>query len=261
MRKAVIILSCALTIAAHGQWEVPVPVVLGGATTEDRQVTGLAHPVAPDAGMSVAAVRGLAVSFTEVSGTEVMAGTLSPAPPAYTPGMLVTIVPTAGHHAGAQLDLNGLGPVPIIKGTGVPLDSADLVVGVPARLLYNGEAFVVVSHVPRRCPAGFVALSGQTCMEETAREPADLLTAAATCAAIGGRLCRFAEWIAACNQLPGFEAAITEGELVDSAANHADRVKTMGVGSNSLNDEGTGCGFGAYALVSDPRPYRCCLSR
>ncbi len=261
MRKAAIILSVMMAFTARAQWDVPVPIVLTGPDDADRQVTGLADPLTPDAGMSVAAVRSLAVSFTEVSGTTTLAGTLTPAPSAYTAGMLVTIVPVEAHDAGATLDLNGLGPMPVTKGSGIPLDSADLAIGAPARLLFNGSEFVVVSNVPRPCKAGYMAISPQLCTETEPREATDLVSAAATCHANGGRLCRFAEWISACHSIPGFVGTITEAEWVDSAANHSDRAKTNGVGSSGLNEEGTGCQFGSHALASALHPFRCCMSR
>lgn len=192
-----------------------------------------------------------------------MVGTLTPAPAQYTPGMVVTIVPTEGHDAGATLNLNGLGPVPVHKVPGQPIDSAELAVGMPARLLYDGEAFVVVSHTPRPCPMGYSMVGRGFCIEDSSHADTTFFAANRACHQAGARLCSMGEWSLACLTLPGFFDTVPVGEWVDSAANDADKAKVVGYGSLGYgsNPNGSGCEYGGYSVPTGSRRYRCCIRR
>ncbi len=261
MRNACTLLPCFLAMAAHGQWETEVKLQLSGNEDAHRQVHGLAAPLSSDAGVSLEAARALAVSFAGVQGTEVLTGALTPAPAAYTTGMLVTIVPAQANAAGATLDLNGLGPMPIVKGSELPLDSADLPAGAPARLLFKDDRFVVVSNVPKTCPTGYSVVNSRLCIEDVARPPQNFYDANATCSAAGGRMCRFAEWAAACRKIPGFFDTVLEAEWIDSAGNHTPNAKLMGYGSDGFYGEGEGCKYGTHTEPANERPIRCCMNR
>lgn len=76
-----------------------------------------------------------------VSGSNTITGTLSPAITTYPLGVFLTLIPFQANTGAVTLALNGLAARPIVKFSGVPLVSGDLLAGVPATLVYNGTDF------------------------------------------------------------------------------------------------------------------------
>ncbi len=221
---------------ASGQWDVPVPIDLNGDQPEKRQIEGLADPDAPDAAVSFDAARATSMAYATATGTSALQADLSPAPSAYTAGMTVTIVPTAANEAGATLDLNGSGAVPIVKWGAVPLDSADLQAGEPVRLIYDGSAFLLIGPALKACASGFSPVGSRYCISDSSFGTGSFYQAVAYCASIGARLCTYNEWIAACRQDTAFIGTLIDAEWVDHAANNADHAKRMGYGSIGSGD-------------------------
>jgi hypothetical protein len=263
MRFGASLLAGCAALLATAQLEVPVRIVLNAPEVQDRQITGLAAPQSADAGVSADAVRENAVSFCTVNGTLVLAGSLVPAPSGYTTGMLVTIYPTEANASGAQLDLNGTGPAPIVKAGGLPVDSADLAPGVPHRLVYDGVQFRLLSSSYLPCPQGFHVAGREYCIEDSVRTPLSFPDAMEACVGIGARLCTFAEWIHACQADPGFIGTVLDYEWVDHAANNQSNAKRVGRGSdgNLPDDQGINCRHGHHSLWSNLTGFRCCKTR
>lgn len=247
----------------QAQLEVPVRIHLVGDTEADRQITGLADPIALDAAVSVDALRAASMSHATASGSQNLSADLAPAPLAYTTGMAVTVVPSEANLAGATLELNGLGARPVVKWGSLPLDSADLQAGMPARLVYDGERFLLLNSAYINCPPGMVAVNRAYCIAPgPAPEPADFFTASNACAAAGGRLCTMSEWASACRMMPEFLATVSTMEWVDNAANNVRDAKVVGAGWNGNQPvEGTSCVYGRSRLPETVLPYRCCFSR
>jgi len=248
---------------AVAQLDAPVPVQLVGASPADRQVTGLADPLSPAAGVSVDAARANAVSFAQATGTSVMSATLIPAPAQYVAGMTVSIVPQEANLAGALINLNGLGPVPMLKHGNLPLDSADLVPGAPHRLIFDGSAFQVIGSVYRPCPAGYRIGAREYCIEEFSHDSLTFVQAGTFCQSGGARLCTFGEWLHACLSTPAFIGTVLNFEWVDHAANNGDNAKRVGRGSNgnTPEDSGIGCTNGHTASPGAFTRFRCCITR
>lgn len=244
------------------QWDVPARVVLSGATEADRQVLGLAAPQEASAAMSVDAVRDQCVTYATVIGTTLLAGALAPPPTAYSPGMIVTIVPAETNAPGAQLDLNGLGAQPMVKAGGLPLDSADLPAGVPARLIYDGSRFHLVGEAFIPCPAGFHVGGREYCIEDSSRSDTTFYWAARRCRDSNARLCTFSEWTHACRSDSSFFFTILDFEWIDSGANDTNDAKTVGNGGDGLGGPSfISCEHGGTALPTVNRRYRCCTHR
>lgn len=247
----------------HAQLEVPVRIQLVGDTEADRQISGLADPISLDAAVSVDALRASSMSFAPASGTQALAAELSPAPLAYTTGMAVTVLPTEANSAGATLELNGLGARPVVKWGSLPLDSADLQAGMPARLVYDGERFLLLNSAYLNCPPGMVPVTRAFCIAtDPAPEPADFFAASNACASAGGRLCTMSEWASACRMMPAFLPTVSTMEWVDNAANNARDAKVVGAGWNGNQQvEGTACEYGRSRVPETILSYRCCFSR
>lgn len=253
-----------MTTSAPAQWQVPVRLLMDGPTGADRQVTGLADPATPDAAMSLDALHANVTTHTITTGSGVLEGSLSPAPAAYTAGMIVHIRPQQANAASAMLDLNGLGAKPMVKWGGVPLDSADLPVNIPARLIYDGERFLLLSNTYTPCPAGTTLIDRNYCIEDSAAtSPASYFGAVTACASRGARLCTMGEWAHACRTTPGFLATVTALEWAEHASNSASDAKLLGTGQTAAAQATTefGCTYGSTAGSTAIRSYRCCTTR
>lgn len=263
MRAAATIPVFLLTVFAMAQWDVPVSIVLDGAQPGDRQVTGLADPIAANSAVSVAAARDQVTSFTTVTGDAILSGDLDPAPAAYTAGMLITIVPTMANAVGARLDLNGLGPQDVVKQGGLPLDSADLIVGSPVRLIHDGSQFRVIGSTLLPCPAGFSVGGREYCIEDTAHGDTTFYWAVRLCRDRGARLCTISEWANACRNQPAFLSTVLNYEWIDSAANNDDNAKIIGKGQDADGNVVIGCEVGNTSLPTSGtnRRHRCCTNR
>lgn len=246
------------SLHGHGQWHVPTNVELTGATDPERQVVGLA--AAPDAatsGVPAIADRVLTTTFGTATGTAQLNLDLQPAIAAYTPGLNVTFVPQNANDSAVTLNVNGLGAVPLIKGWGLLLDSADLRPGMPVTAVYDGAAFQIVSQLYGGCPAGFIPTSRDLCIETTPGDTISYYAANVACVAKNARLCSFAEWYQGCSMSGGILSSVLSYEWVDSAANDTNKAKR--VGQNSTLS--IGCDLGGPALPLTRSRYRCCYDR
>jgi hypothetical protein len=264
-RSVCCVLFLLALVPAWAQWDVPVRIEMGGDQDAHRQITGLADPNAPDAAVSHAAARATTMAYAEATGTDALWAELHPVPGGYAPGMAVTIVPVSANHAGATLDLNGLGAMPIVKWGSVPLDSADLQPSVPARLVYDGTRFQLISSTYINCPAGFKPIGSNFCIQETGIGTGNFFTAVNSCAAMNARLCTFSEWVQACRLDPGFVGTLSEAEWVDHAANDGGSAKRVGYGSIGSGDGSPGtapsCVHGTSTAASGLGGIRCCRNR
>jgi len=249
-------------IPATAQLNVDVPVVLGGSEPQERQVTGLSTPIDGGDAVSLGAARTGSTSTVSLSGSLQLSGDLTPAPVSYTVGMIVTVIPAVANLDEATLDLNGLGPVPIVRTGGMAITSGDLQPGVPARLVYDGSRFQFLSATALPCKVGQTAASQRYCIADQPLPSATFFDAITTCADQGARLCTISEWSHACRSIPGFFATVTEAEWVDHAANNNTGAKLVGFGiDGGEGGLGSGCEFGGQVVPTTPYRYRCCSNR
>lgn len=262
MKMTLALLVSLCTLFVQAQWDVPVSLELTGATDADRQVDGLAPPVSPDAAVSVAAARATTMSYATAVGIDQLVADLVPPIVSYTAGMMITLVPSDANAVGATLELNGLGARPMVKFGGLALDSADLPVGIPARLIYDGSRFLLLSNVSRPCPTGFYAPASTYCIQDSSRSAITFFNAISYCHNEGARLCGYTEWTTACRNKAAFIGTVLSAEWVDSAANNANDAKTVGAGWASSDPvPGIACNLGFTQPPSTLFRFRCCLTR
>ena len=101
----------AFSFLAHGQQvEINKPLVLTGATAADRQVKNLALPATSTDATSVESVQnGQLLYATATASNNDLLLVLTPAPAAYTVGMVVYFKVPAALSGPATVNLNGLG--------------------------------------------------------------------------------------------------------------------------------------------------------
>lgn len=248
--------------SAIAQLELPVRLVLNGTEDTDRQVLGLADPVQLDAAVNVEAARSQVLTTTTTTGTDILVGELQPGPTTLVPGMLLTIIPQAANSAGASLDLGGTGAYPLVKWGEVAVDSADLPVGVPSRVIFDGSRYQVLNWNARPCAAGTIAGSALYCIDAEPRGTDTYYNAVNTCTARGGRLCTFGEWSSACRRNPVFLPTVVAYEWLEDAANNPNDAKVMGQGYNGPEImQGIACEYGNSHAPLNLNLIRCCYNR
>ena len=220
---------------AFGQLEVPTKVILDGATSDKRQVLGLALPSSGTSGATMASDRTDATTFSTATGNNALAITLAPAPTSLLPGMRITFLPSALSIGEATLNVNGLGAIPLRKNVNAQLSQ-----------LYPS------------CPPGYKAVGTTVCIEAIPRDSANWYAAVSTCVGEGKRMCGFTDWFQACLQADNIFSTVASYEWVDHAANSNNYAKLVGIGEvTQLPD----CRDGSRQIPTVPHPYRCCYDR
>jgi hypothetical protein len=243
---------------ALAQLDLPVPIHLSGASPEQRQVTGLAATPDSSAAVAFGEARSRSLVTAAATGGSVLTITLDPPLTALPAGSELTIVPATAHDAGAQLVVDGMGPYALVKWGGVPLDSAELPVGIPSRMIFDGERFMVITSAGRPCRAGFSIASNIHCIADSAQPALNFRDAAAYCNQNGGRLCTMTEWAVACHRSPAFLPSVESLEWVDSASNSSSQAKLVGIDRVT---QAFGCDFGDTDDQNALRRFRCCSDR
>lgn len=256
----------ALTVlfAFHcvAQLDADTPITLDSSEPHDRQVTGLAPPMDPGDAVSLGAIRTLTMNTVSLEGSSQLSGNLVPDPAAYTAGMTVTVMATSTVADGATIELNGLGPKAIVRSGGVPIVSGDIRAGIPARLVYDGVRFQLLSSTQLPCASGYSKANERYCIADQPLPAAAFFDAITTCSAQGARLCTISEWSHACRSIPGFFATVTEAEWVDHAANNNTGAKLVGFGiDGGEGGLGSGCEYGGQVVPTTPNRFRCCSNR
>jgi hypothetical protein len=150
----------------------------------------------------------------------------------------------------------------MLKWGQIALDSADLAVGEPARLVYDGNSFLLLNSVSRPCKPGTHVVGSLYCISDSAVGEGTFFDGIQACANRGGRLCSFGEWATACRQQAGFLGSVATAEWVDDAANNTNDAKVVGAGSNGPGPvTGTACEYGNTKVPTLIFGYRCCFDR
>jgi hypothetical protein len=262
MKKVAFLALALIPLALSAQLDLPVRLELTGSADQDRQVSGLATPLQGDAAASADVDRRGLLTTTTTTGTSELTGSLEPSPAVLQPGMLVTIIPQETNVSGASLSLNGTGPFPIVKWGGVPVDSADLALGVPNRLLFDGVRFQLINWNTRPCPTGAFPGSALFCIDDSVHQAASFYNAVNTCEARGGRLCSFGEWASVCRRIPSFITTVSGYEWVEDAHNNDNDGKVIGEGYNGPDVQvGIACEYGFTRPPQSVHNFRCCFDR
>lgn len=245
------------TILAHAQWELPGPLTFTGPNLEERQLTGLADPSAATHGAHLDAARYNSTTLVYATGQNALIGGTTPATETLTPGLRLVLVTAETNSQAVTLTLNGSPETAVLDMAGNELDSAALVPGTPYDLIFDGTAFRTTNQTWPGCPPGTIGIGRSSCVEWNTREAASFYAANSRCTVAGMRLCHFSEWIHGCQQQGGFAETISAAEWVDSAANHDNYAKLMGVGDAGIPD----CRDGTHRIPNGIAPFRCCINR
>ena len=259
MRGTAVILFLFSSLLGFGQVESNVPLNMSGASDAERQVKQLADPLAPNQAVNAQTVQKGTLVYAQASGSNNLVVSLTPAPAAYTPGMIVNFKASNANSGAVTLDVNGLGPVSVKKAVNDNLDSADIVQDLLVSVIYDGANFQVLSGLPRKCPSGFVSVNQDYCIEINDHDTLTFFQAVVTCGDMNARLCSMSEWYFACQDPSlGLNNMLNNYEWVDEAANNVDKAKVMGLDLTGV----PGCMYGYnYSPGSNYKSFRCCYSK
>lgn len=245
-------------LAVMAQLESPVPIVLEGSTNADRQVKGSERPTAPDHGASAETVRFQSVQLSAAIGTNVLTVSLTPSATGYSAGMLLSLVPSAANDTAVTINVDGLGPMPLVKFTNEPLDSADLRPGIPILMVFDGAAFQLISQTGIACPPGMLEVNRDVCVEAVPSGPASWYNAVSICGQRGFRLCGWSDWFKGCSMPGGFLNSIVEYEWLDNASNDNNHGKRVGLTTGTTTPD---CYGGGTMIPSGSNNFRCCYNK
>ncbi len=250
-----------LAFALQAQVVLDRPLVLDGAQATDRRIGPLSDPVTEaDAINARSAQRGGYRFAGQSGGGDAWNVVLSPAPTQLAAGTDLYVLADSANSGPVQVTVNGMGPYPLLLNTGSALSGGEVKQGQVVAIVFDGMAFRLVGpdeDALRSCPAGFVAVNEQFCIEVTRRDTLDLDEAAMICGAMDARLCTWGEFHAACRK--AVDLGITdfsgnEWEWTNSSANGDGLVRVAGAFScYSANT--------SPAWNSIPRKFRCCMDR
>jgi hypothetical protein len=234
-------------------------IIMTGTDSTDRHVTGLSYPLLFSNAANGGSVLNGQLIYSEASGSNLLAINLSPAPAQYYQGMLVNFQVSSPNTAAVQVQLNGLPPVPLKKNGSDDLDSFDLFTGQIITALFDGSNFQILNKLHKRCPAGFVDVNKDYCIELVERDSMNWFFATKTCGNLNSRLCTQSEWAFACqnSSILNLVNMIDNMEWVDSAANSANQCKTMGINAVGVS----GCNSGHTQPYNYNKSFRCCFSK
>jgi hypothetical protein len=246
----------------RSQWTVPGPLQLDGVTDAERQVIISGDAVSGSDALNLSGVRRQLGNTGVVSSTGASwVVTVGNEGTTLSEGAVIQFLAPSTTPAGLMLDVNGMGPLPVLGWEGMPLDSGTWVAGSAIRVVRATDHYMVLDKVRASCPPGFITYGAGACIAASWRGPATFFAAADSCLASGTRLCTFAEWTAACTLVPNFMDQVSQPEWIDHAANSTNYAKVIGVGENGYSGAGTGCDYGGIRLPTNNARFRCCTER
>ena len=255
MRELFIATGLLISTYSVGQIQIDRSINLQGT----RSVSELEDPAADNQAVNARTILGNDYLYATSTGTNTISCNLSTSVSSLETGMSLYLEISNTNTGSVTLSVNSLAPVPVLKNAVMPLDGGDLLAGMAIQLVFDGTAFQVLTapERPRRpCPSGMVEINSQFCIEPDERPALDFPDAANNCGQIGGKLCSWAEFTAACHRdtLFGLNDMVGNYEWTNTAANADDLVRIAGW--NNCRSAGTN-----FTISATPRPYRCCFRR
>lgn len=239
------------------QVEIDEPLLLSSPNESERRVQGLGHPNQGSGAVNAETLVTASLIFDEATGTDQIIISLFPPISAYSEGMMLSFAPEQANTGAATLNVDGLGAISIKKNVSFDLDSADLRPDIPVLVVFDGNAFQMIGRYSLPCPAGFIDMTREYCIESESRGPTSFWGAVSTCYSENGRLCTMGEWHYACRTNSTFYNSVLAYEWIDHAANHADYAKRIGMDMNGVPN----CFDGSHNPTYGLNRFRCCYNK
>lgn len=223
-------LSLALATGVCAQVSVDKPVHLTAADPEQRQVTGLGSPTQEDALIDLHTARTGSVHWAQAGGTTTaITLSMTPATTAYRDGLRLRFIPAIAVAATATLNVDGLGPVPLVGPEGSAPAVGLLAPGRVAEVIFSDSVFTISARPTPGCPVGFLQANDRLCIQVSEGANVSIFTAVQQCTAKGAAICSWDEYIHACTLLSGqLTNMFNDWEWIDGTSDHTHTANQAG---------------------------------
>lgn len=254
--------SCAFVLVMVGatsiaQVTVDRPIILNGTSNEARQVTGLAPDTDPGAALNTSTERSGLHRYSLPTPSTTWSIDLASLPDAVAGTQLNLVVPD-GEDAAVLVSVNGAEALPLEWMSGLPVLGSELQAGGTISVVHSGTSYQMLSGASRRirnCPVDMIAVNTQFCVDTAESAATDFVQASLACAALGKRMCSWAEHHAACADriVLGLSAMNDGWEWTNNTSNEDNSVRMVGYST---------CTNAGNRLMTGPAAaYHCCFTR
>ncbi|MBL7950717.1 MAG: hypothetical protein JNM62_03255 [Flavobacteriales bacterium] len=218
LAAALVVLSGSL----HAQVSLDVPVDLTG-TIDQRRVEGLAYPAEPTSAITVAGalVTGGYSWCTATSQADTITLHAEPGITTYSTGLKLRFQMPVELAGDLFIACEGLDPVPLRRADGLNAVPGQLTTGVIVEVLHAAGSFILMNRMERGCAPGFLPAHEHLCMQVQPTTGMTFHQAVNRCGDLGGKLCSWDDYIAACTALQGqLTGLFADWEWIDDSSNH-----------------------------------------
>lgn len=222
MRTATAGIALGGALLLHAQVQVDAPLRFTSPDSTLRQVDGLTLPMAEEDLIGLSTARAGSVHWATPAGTA-NAITLAARPPvtAYREGLRLRFLPTVSAGSAPTINVDGLGPMPVLGPELTPPPAGSLVPGRLAEVVWTDSAFRLNPRPVDGCPAGFLQVHDGLCLQQDQGANVPVFTAIRQCADRGARLCTWDEYLYACTVLGGqLSGLFDDWEWIDDTSDH-----------------------------------------
>lgn len=147
MKRSFLLLTFAFfSFGAFAQLQVDNQLQMTGTNNTEKQITGVGNPGGADHAVNAGNVQSGSLLYAAAAGS---GGnytiTLSPAPSAYAPGMIVNFLSNHNNASTVTINVNGLGAKTLKKAVTQDLASGDILSGQAVSAIYDGTNFQMLS--------------------------------------------------------------------------------------------------------------------
>lgn len=253
MRSVAVVgaLACCASVAA--QLTIDKPVVLTGATANDRRIEGLGTPQDITDLVTIGAAQDGSLLFGTTAGTgNAVQLALQPPTNAYVNGLRVRWIGLVENTGPVTLDIDGLGAAPLRDRTGLPLSTGALRAGQVAEAIYADSVFILTTAEPSGCPEGYLPANANFCIMQNEGPELNWFEAAAYCSDQGAALCTWDQFLFSCQALQGqMNDLFDNWEWIDDTSDHTHS-------ADQINRWSCISMFNISASLTDLGRTRCC---
>jgi len=206
----------------RGQVQVDRPLVFSATADSARRITGLVQATQGDALITAGEALAGGYSWATASGTTNTI-LLSTEPPvyAYRNGLTLRWMPHRINSGAVRANVNGLGTRRIYRPDGLPVGQGELDPGKVAEIIYWDTAFFLTGRARTDCPAGYLPVSSELCVQRNDSVLTDIFTATVMCRQAGARICTWDEYIIFCSLLGAqLNGRFDDWEWIDDTSDH-----------------------------------------
>lgn len=222
MRARILPFTFAASLASMGQVHADHRVVLTATDSTLRAVEGLAPAAAESALITAGGSQSGRYLWTQATGTG-MAVTLTADPPctAYASGLTLRFMPEHPGSGPVTFNLNSLGAKHVYRSDGSQPSIGQLEPGTVIEVVYVDTAFFLQGRDAATCPAGFLPVNGEYCVQTNDTLNVSVYTATRWCMDRGARLCTWDQYIYACtSQNAQLQGLFDDWEWIDDTSDH-----------------------------------------